>query len=74
MWKNVRHMRPRKKQSEIMDWIERSNSEVCVVSGIGLTGEEYMELSDGLLQIESERKEALVVHTSLFTKKIDVRK
>ena len=37
----------REKQSEIMDWIERSNCDVCAINETSLTGEEYMEVSDG---------------------------
>ena len=47
VWNNVRKMRSRERQSEIMDWIERSNCDVCVVNETGLTGEEYMEVSGG---------------------------
>ena len=47
VWKNVRKMRSRERQSEIMDWIERSNCDICAVNETGLTGEEYMEVSDG---------------------------
>ena len=31
VWKNVRKMRSREGQSEIMDWIERRNSDTCAV-------------------------------------------
>ena len=34
-------------ESEVMDWIERNNCDVCVVDDTGLPGEEYMELSNG---------------------------
>ena len=47
VWKNVRNIRPRERHSEIMDWIERSNCDICAVYETGLTGEEYMEVSDG---------------------------
>ena len=47
VWKNVRNMRSREKRPEIMDWIERSNCDVCAVNETGLTGGEYMEVSDG---------------------------
>ena len=40
VWKNVRKMRSRERQSEIMDWIERSNCDICAVNETGLTGEE----------------------------------
>ena len=43
---NVRKMRSRERQSEIMDWIERSNCDICSVNETCLTGEEYMEVSD----------------------------
>ena len=39
VWKNVRKMRSREMQSEIMDLIERSNCDICVVNETGLTGE-----------------------------------
>ena len=29
VWKNVRKMRSRERQSEIMDWIERSKCDMC---------------------------------------------
>ena len=32
-------MRSRERQSEIMDWIERSKCHVCAVNETGLTGE-----------------------------------
>ena len=32
VWKNVRKMRSRERQSEIMDWIERSNCDICAVN------------------------------------------
>ena len=38
VWKNVRKMTSRERQSEIMDWIERSNCDVCAVNETGLTG------------------------------------
>ena len=47
VWNNVRQMISRERQSEIMDWIDRSNCDTCVVNETGLTGEEYMEMSDG---------------------------
>ena len=49
VWKNVRKMRSRESRSEIMDWIERSNCDICAVNETGLNGEEYMEVSDGYL-------------------------
>ena len=58
----------RERQSEIMDWIARSNCDVCAVNKTGLTGEEYMEVSVGLLQIENERKGGLVVQVSSLKK------
>ena len=36
----------RERQSEIMDWIERSNCDICAVNETGLTEEEYMDVSD----------------------------
>ena len=36
VWKNVRKMRSRERQSEIMDWIERSNCDICAVNETGL--------------------------------------
>ena len=54
MWKNVRKMRSRERQFEIMDWTKRINCDVCAFNVTGLTGEEYMEVSDmvihGLMQ------------------------
>ena len=41
VWKNLRKMRSRERQSEIMDWIEISNCDICAVNETGLTGEEY---------------------------------
>ena len=40
-------MRSRERQSEIIDWIARSNCDVCAENEIGLTGEESMEVSNG---------------------------
>ena len=79
VWKNVRKMRSIERQSEIMDWIERSNCDICAVNETGLTGEEYVEVSDGyfihgLLQIESGLKGGLVVQVSSLKRGFDVRK
>ena len=41
--KNVRKRRSREMQSELMDWIEKSNCDVCAVNETGLIREEYME-------------------------------
>ena len=35
--KNVRKMRSRERQSEIMDWIERGSCDICAVNETGLT-------------------------------------
>ena len=43
MWNNVRNMKSRVRPSERMDWIERSNCDVCAVRETGLTGVEFME-------------------------------
>ena len=56
VWKNIRKMRSRERQSEIMDWIEISNCDVCAVNEIGLTGEEYMEVSDGYSWFSANRE------------------
>ena len=56
VWKNVRKMRSRERQSEIMDWIERSNCDICAVNETGLTGEEYMEVSDGYSWFAANRE------------------
>ena len=56
VWKNVRMMRSRERQSEIMDWIERSNCDICAVNETGLTGEEYMEVSDGYSWFAANRE------------------
>ena len=47
VWNNVRKMRSRERQSEIMDWIEGNNCDVCAVNETGMTGEEYLEVSYG---------------------------
>ena len=47
VWKNVGKMRSRERQSKIMDWIERSICDVCAINKTDMTGEEYMEVSDG---------------------------
>ena len=39
-------MRSRERQSEIIDWIEKSNCDICAVNETGLTGEEYMKVCD----------------------------
>ena len=56
LWKIVRNMRSRERQSEIMDWIERSNCDICAINGTGLTGEEYMEVSDGYSWFAANRE------------------
>ena len=56
VWKNVRKMRSREMQSEIMDWIERSNCDICAANETGLTGEEYMEMSDGYSWFAANRE------------------
>ena len=38
VWKNVRKMTSRERQSEIMDWIERNKCDICAVNETGLTG------------------------------------
>ena len=45
--KNVRNMRSKERQSEIMDWMERRKCDVCTVNETCLTGEKYMEVDDG---------------------------
>ena len=35
VWKNVRKIRSREKACEIMDWIERSNCDICAVNETG---------------------------------------
>ena len=55
-WNNVRNMRSRERQSEIMDWIERSNCDICAVNDTGLTGEEYIEVNDGYSWLAANRK------------------
>ena len=67
-------MRSRARQSEIMDWIERSNCDRWAVNETGLTGEEYMEVSDGYSWLESRLKGGLVVQVSSLKKGFDVRK
>ena len=49
-------MRSRERQSEIMDWIERSKCDICVVTETVLTGEEYMEVSDGYSWFAANRE------------------
>ena len=39
-----------------MDWIERSNCDVCAVNETGLTGEAYMEVSDGYSWFAAHRE------------------
>ena len=39
VWKNVRQMISRIRQSEIIDWIKRSKSDVYAVNETGPTGE-----------------------------------
>ena len=47
-------MRSRERPSKIMDWIKRSNCDVCAING--LTGEEYMEVSDGYSWFAANRE------------------
>ena len=56
VWNTVRKIRSRERQFEIMDWIERSNCDICTVSETGLTGEEYMEVSDGYSWFAANRE------------------
>ena len=56
VWKNVRKMRSTERPSEIMDWIERSNCDICAVNETGLTREEYMEVSDGYSRFVANRE------------------
>ena len=56
VWKNVRKMIPRVKQSEIMDWIERNNCDICAVNETGLHREKYMEVSDGYSWVAENRE------------------
>ena len=49
-------MRSRERQSEIMDWIERSNCDVCAVNEAGLTRGAYMEVSDGYSCYDANRE------------------
>ena len=56
VWNNVRKMKSRERQSEIMDWIERSNCDTCAVNETGLTGEEYTEVSDGYSWFAANRE------------------
>ena len=78
VWKNVRKIRSRERQSEIMDWIERSNCDTCAINKTGLTGEEYMEVSDGYSWFAADREwtkqGGLVVQVSSLNKGFDVRK
>ena len=56
VWNTVRKMRSRERLSEIMDWIERSNCDICPVNETGLTGEVYMEVSDGCSWFAANRE------------------
>ena len=60
VWKNVRKMRSRERQSEIMDWIERSNCDVCAVNETGVA--------------VSGQMGGLFVQDSSLKKRFDVRK
>ena len=49
-------MRSRERESEIIDWIEINNCNVCTVNENGMTGDEYMDWVvdiHGMLQIEN---------------------
>ena len=52
VWNNVRKMRSRERQSEIMDWIERSNCDVCAVNETG-----RMERNIWKLEMDPSREE-----------------
>ena len=56
VWQNVINMRSIDRQSEILDWIERNNCHVCALNETGLTGEEYMEVSDGYSWFAANRE------------------
>ena len=56
VWNNVKKKKSRDRQSEIMDWIEISNYDICAVNETGMTGEEYMEVSDGYSWFAANRE------------------
>ena len=39
-----------------MDWIEISNCDICALNETGITGEEYMEVSDGYSWFAANRE------------------
>ena len=47
VWKNVRKIRSRSKQMELMRWIETSATDICIVCETGLYDDEYIEVSSG---------------------------
>ena len=56
VWKNVKRMRSRERQYEILYLIERSNYDICAVNETSLTEEEYMEVSDGYSWFAANRE------------------
>ena len=70
-------MRSRERSSEIMDWIERSNCDICDINETGLTGEEYMEVSDGYSWFDANREWTKGMSGGagfIIKKRFDVRK
>ena len=59
VWKNVRKMRSRERWSEIMDWIERSNSDICAINEMSVVkGEtELLTKEVGELRVQSINKD-----------------
>ena len=55
VWKNVRKMRSRERQSEIMDWSERSNCDTCAINETGccMTFSTILVVNPGSLGLES---------------------
>ena len=77
VWKNVRKMRSKEKQSEIMYWIEGNNCDICAANKTCLTGQEYMEVSSGYSWF-AENRECTKVRSGgtgfIIKKESDVRK
>ena len=56
VWNNVRNMRSRERQAKIMDWIERSNCDICAENETVQTRDEYIEVSDGYSWFSANRE------------------
>ena len=55
VWKNVRKIRSRAKQMELMKWVETNAVDVCIICETGLNDDEYVEVCNGFKWIGNNR-------------------